>query len=353
MALYLLALSFLLPMIRGVMLWHFTTTLLGCILWILSIHVPYPYRLALVFPALLVDVCGQTSYVFLMMLCHKLGGSAQRWFEKAFEFWPAINIEHRTERMNAFVTLVFGYTVVAILYLSTANGIDAFFGKAILGLIQAFCYNWLYFEVDGANLHLHAIRRHKLSAFLWSMAHLPFIMAFVLGGGALARLVVATDTPQSHLDDLTATYQARSEAEIATGIRWFYCAGFGVALASMGLISISHVHKEIPGLRLKKRWRLLFRFAIALVLICLPLAEKLDSVELVGTVTGLIVFTLGTELWASSCCHEKLLQRSKPCQYIGHCGKRDLEALVRDGKEVDVEALGTERMRKSGLAVGP
>ena len=51
--------------------------------------------------------------------------------------------------MNAFVTLVFGYTVVAILYQSTTNGIDTFFGKAILGLIQAFCFDWIYFEIDG------------------------------------------------------------------------------------------------------------------------------------------------------------------------------------------------------------
>ena len=121
--------------------------------------------------------------------------------------------------MNAFVTLVFGYTVVAILYQSTTNGIDAFFGKAILGLIQAFCFNWIYFEIDGANLFSHATRRHKFTAFLRSVAHLPFIMAFVLGGGALARLVVATDTPHAELAHLTETYQACSDPEIRAGIR--------------------------------------------------------------------------------------------------------------------------------------
>ena len=87
--------------------------------------------------------------------------------------------------------MVFGYTVVAILYQSTRNGIDAFLGKAILGLIQCFIFNWLYFEVDGSNLAMHAIRRHKLSAMAWSMSHLPFIMSFVLGGAALSRLVIS------------------------------------------------------------------------------------------------------------------------------------------------------------------
>ena len=27
------------------------------------------------------------------------------------------------------------------------SGLCRFFGKAILGLIQAFCFNWLYFEI--------------------------------------------------------------------------------------------------------------------------------------------------------------------------------------------------------------
>lgn len=191
---------------------------------------------------------------------------------------------------------------------------------------------------------------------MWTMAHLPFIMAFVLAGGALSRLVVATDSPQSRLEHLTETYQARSEHEIRAGIRWFYCVGLGIALACMGVISISHVHKSREnegGLRLKKRNRLAWRFAIAITLCCLPLAESLNSIQLVGIVTALIVIALVTELWATSCCNEKLFQRSKPCQYFGRCGKRDLEALVKDGKEVNVDELGSKKVKNSGITIGP
>lgn len=255
--------------------------------------------------------------------------------------------------MNAFVALVFGYTVVAILYQSTVNGIDDFFGKAALGLIQAFCFNWIYFEIDGANLTTHAIRRHRMSAFVWSMAHLPFIMAFVLAGAALSRLVVAHDTSNAHLEGLTEEYEERSTAEITQGIRWFYCAGLGIALALMGMIALSHVHKEAPGLRLKKRWRLMTRFSIAIVLICLPLADKLNSLELIGIVTALIVFVLVTELWASSCCTENLFERSKPCQYIGQCGKKDMDALMKDRKEIDPEGLSGEKKSTGEAVVGP
>ena len=72
------------------------------------------------------------------------------WVQSVFEFYPAVNIEHKTERTNAFVTLVFGYSVVAIIYQNAASfGLNAFFGKAVLGLLQAFCFNWIYFELDG------------------------------------------------------------------------------------------------------------------------------------------------------------------------------------------------------------
>jgi hypothetical protein len=42
-------------------------------------------------------------------------------------------------------------------------GLNAFFGKAALGLVQAFCFNWIYFELDGADLFTHAIRRNVTS----------------------------------------------------------------------------------------------------------------------------------------------------------------------------------------------
>ena len=327
--------------------------LVGAALWIGSIHLEYPTQLALIWVALFMDICGHVCYFLTFYFAKWIGPKAYEKVQNVFEFYPAINIEHRTERMNAFVALVFGYSVVALLYQSAVNGIDAHYGKAVLGLTQAFCFNWLYFEVDGSNLYCHAIRRQKWSSFLWAMSHLPFIMAWVLGAGGLGKLVLAVDTPDSRLEALTELYQERSEEEIPAGIRWFYCAGFGMALMCMGFISISHVHKEIEGLRIRKLWRLTGRFVVAIILICLPLAENLNSLELVGTVTGLTVVVLCSELWAVSSCEDTLFSRSQQCKYTGHCGKKEMEALVRSGKEVDVEQLGSQRTRNSGLAVAP
>ena len=188
----------------------------------------------------------------------------------------------------------------------------------------------------------------------WFMAHIPFVSAYVLGAGGLSRLVLAVDTPDSHLESLTEAYQAHAEDHIAEGTRWFYCAGFGVALLSMGLISLAHEHREIEGIRLRKCWRLCGRFAVGIILVCLPLAHHLNSSQLVGTVTGLVVFLLALELWFGGCgrcsifgeCHRKK-------KYWSHCNRRQLEALVREGKEVDDEDLGSEATRKSGFAVVP
>lgn len=325
---------------------------MGVALWIGSIHISYPDRLSLIWIALLMDLCGQIIYIFIRYTAHKFGPKVNAWIEEKFEFWPAVNIEHRTERMNAFVTLVFGYSVVALLYQSTKEGIDAHYGKAVLGITQAFCFNWMYFEIDGSNLHVHAIRRHKWSAFGWTFAHLPFIMAYVLGGAGLSKLILAVDTKNSHLDDLTEMYQRKAEAEIPQGIRWFYCVGFAIALTFMGFISISHIHKHSPTLQFKKRWRLCGRFVIALTLVLLPLATSLNSLQLVATVTGLIVFALGLELWAGSCNKEKLCQRSQPCKYFGHCQKKELEALVKKGHKVDLTQLNSsDSNRHTGLTV--
>jgi low temperature requirement protein LtrA len=120
MTAYLFLTALLVPMIRPVMLYYTSVALLNASLWIASIHVSYPNQLALIFLALSLELTGQTSYIALLSLAQRLlpqkykhhttdqGGNAS--------IFPAINIEHRVERTNAFVSLVFGYTVVAILY---------------------------------------------------------------------------------------------------------------------------------------------------------------------------------------------------------------------------------------------
>ena len=59
-------------------------------------------------------------------------------------------------------------------------------------------------------------------------------MSFVLYGGALSRLVVAHDCADANELSLTEAFAHKSEGEISSGLRWFYCAGLATALACMG-----------------------------------------------------------------------------------------------------------------------
>ncbi|KAG8528058.1 uncharacterized protein KY384_006974 [Bacidia gigantensis] len=355
-AVYYFWMGYMLPMIRGHMFVNAFLVLIPGALWIASIQVEYPSRLALIWPAIVLDLFGAVVVIVLKRRYidkpdddkGQLACQLTRWFE----FMPATNIEHKTERTNAFVTLVFGYSVVALLFQNRAEfGINAFFGKAILGLIQAFAFNWLYFEIDAWDLHTHAIRRHVVSSIAWIFAHLPFIMAYVLAGASLSRLVLATDCEDADAENLVESWAARAEHthEIPIGLRWFYCVGLGVALISMSAISLAHVHKTFEGQRLKKMYRLPVRVSIAIVIICLPLAEdRLSSLGLVATTTCLVVFVLAMDVYGATDSNDPFWRCQKSCQYSAELAiqkKAIVEALKR-GETVELKMDENEKGEK-------
>lgn len=152
------------PMVRACMIGNGILTVVPAALWIGSIHVEGGARQGLIWPAMALDTFGQFAMIIFQRPPAVLPSRFKTWAKRVFEFSPGANIEHRIERTGAFVTLVFGSCVLGLLYQSSKEfGINAFFGKAVLGLIQAFTFNWLYFEIDSFNLHTHAIRRHVFS----------------------------------------------------------------------------------------------------------------------------------------------------------------------------------------------
>jgi len=112
----------------------------------------------------------------------------------------------------------------------------------------------------------------------------------------------------------------------------------------IGIISITHIHREIEGLRIRKSHRIVIRFSVAIILVCLPLARNLNSLELIGVVTGLIVFTLMGEIWGNSCMFESFFGTEKTCQYTAECQvkKKDLEDAIKAGGTTKIEALVNE-----------
>ncbi|KAF2182805.1 hypothetical protein K469DRAFT_669244 [Zopfia rhizophila CBS 207.26] len=347
--------AYQMPMVRGSIIGNGIVNIIPAALWIGSIHVHEPARQGLIWPAMALDIFGQTIMIAFQRGGGWMSGRFAEWCKTTFEFFPGTNIEHRIERTNAFVTLVFGSCVLGILYQSNVEfGINAFYGKAVLGLIQAFTFNWLYFEIDSFNLHTHAIRRHVFSALTWFSIHLPFIMSFVLSAGALAVLVRAHDSPDSPVDSLYETFIPRSEEHLEPGLRWFYCAGLGIALACMGVISRTHVYKQIPNQRLRKNKRITVRFLISIVIILLPLAEDhLNSLELVATTTGLVLCVLFMELIGSTCTDQSIWwdkECRKKCQYSAKCqvSKKELEASMKNGTVLNVEEIAKREGGEKG-----
>jgi hypothetical protein len=177
-------------------------------------------------------------------------------------------------------------------------------------------------------------------------------MSFVLAGSALSKLVLAHDTEHANPEDLMEPYSGRSEEELPIGLRWFYCAGLSIALMCMGSIAMTHTFKTIPNVRLRKPIRLAYRFAVAIVILLLPLAgDSLNSLELVATTTCLVVSVLFMELTGSACVGEGFWgfkEGRRKCTYSARChvSRKELQARAKDGKVLDVEEIA--KRDKSG-----
>lgn len=140
-ACYYLVLAFLIPMVRGMMITQAISIVVPSALWIASIHVGRTSQLILIWVALFFDLFASLFAIFLIRGSKLISIRLSKWVAQVYEFYPATNIEHKTERTNAFVSLIFGYSVVALLYQNTAEvGVNSFFGKAVLGLVQAFAF---------------------------------------------------------------------------------------------------------------------------------------------------------------------------------------------------------------------
>ena len=363
---YFFLCSFLLPTVKGTLIYHVFLILFSAALWIGSVHMSYPHYLPLICIALVLDMFGWLMLIWIMRCVKR---SESEFYHKYFDFWPAINIEHRTERNNAFVSLVFGYSVLTILYQNRSSiGINAFFGKGILGLLQAFTFNWIYFEIDHYNLHVHAIRRHWFSSSIWMSAQVPFIMGYVLAAATLSQLVLAHDCGDANLDTLGEDYVSRSPASISRGVRWYYCGGLGVALICMSLISLSHIHKRLPNPRLMKRPRLFIRCCVAVIIMCLPLAhDRLSSLDLIATTTSLTVFVLVIDLFGNSCAGDQFWtggfrsEQKKACKYSARCHvskrkKKQIVEAMKRGEKMDLEDVlsrsGTNNSSRTSLSLG-
>jgi len=367
---YFLWVAILVPTVKGVMTAQGVLIFITCPLWIASVHTPYPAQLLLIFLGLILDIFSGTAISYFMRALQRIDMSstskrtARFWAHVSshFDFYPAINIEHRVERNEAFVSLVFGYSVFTILYQNrfSSSTSNAIFGKACLLLIQAFAFNWIYFEIDLAYMHVHAIRRHFVSGWVWLYGHIPFVMGYTLAAATMSKIVLAHDCSNADAESLTDLYQTKSLAQISTGLRWFYCGGLSTTLFSSCLISFCHSHKTISDSRLTKRTRLAVRFAAAITILMLPLAHPDDfsSMSLVASTCGVTIGVLITDLyglarkddqfWFGGFSHSE----KKATQYAAHFtlnkkGRQEIKKIMKLGHRITIKDVMHPSRRSS------
>jgi hypothetical protein len=125
--------SFTIRLSRPVLLANAISISFPCCLWIGSIFVSEPRREALIWVAIFFDQFG-TEILLVLLEGYLLPSAAKKKIGRLFEYfpgntmmifdvvlarkltWTAINIEHRTERIGAFVTVVFGFSIIELIY---------------------------------------------------------------------------------------------------------------------------------------------------------------------------------------------------------------------------------------------
>lgn len=105
---------------------------------------------------------------------------------------------------------------------------------------------------------------------------------------------------------------------------------------SIGLISLCHEHKEFDGQRIDKKYCLPVRFVVAVVFICLPLADKLSSLQLISITSAMVILTLAVEMYGGTSIHERFWKCTNQCKYRADCPlkRRFLMEAVKNGTTI-------------------
>lgn len=95
-------------------------------------------------------------------------------------------------------------------------------------------------------------------------------------------------------------------------------------------------------MRIRKRYRLANRWAVSIIMCCLPLAHDLNSLQLISITTGMVVYVLLIELWGTTAAGDSLFgagAKEKKCKYVAKCSipSKDLETAAKHGTIIKVE----------------
>lgn len=209
------------------------------------------------------------------------------------EYSTAVDIAHEIDRLAAFYIIVLGEFLYSIVVGDpAAGGLTPGLLKAVWTLVIAFCLNWLYVNGDGSVEGAHPIRRSATTAFAFFGLHMPLAASLLVGG---------------HVSASSAGHE-----DIDPGERWLLGAGLGVGMLCLWILAMLFRCDDAPGLLVMPKFvRVGMRLVVAVVLALLPLVDedKFDSVQLVSTVMGLIVFVTLWETVGGSVKGVKIYER--------------------------------------------
>ena len=116
----------------------------------------------------------------------------------------------------------------------------------------------------------------------------------------------------------------------------------------MTIISYCHIHKKVTNVRITKSKRLIFRVFVSVILACLPLADHLTSLSLIGITCALFLVVLILDIFGNSCPGERFFTGGigrcpeTRCKYtarlkMGRKRKAELQKRLVEGEGVSLE----------------
>ena len=147
------------PFLRRLFLFQLVTTILGSGLWIAAIWVHYPYKIALLVVANLIE------HPIALFMASPL---SDRLLSGGWE--RSLNINHYVERMQGFFIIILGEGVFRLIEGSPSGvGLNPATGTILLALLLYYVLHWLYFNGDQSKQFVHALRRTWYKPFIWKM----------------------------------------------------------------------------------------------------------------------------------------------------------------------------------------
>src|ERR1700758_1627821 len=91
--------------------------------------------------------------------------------------------------MGLLTLIALGETIVAIFFTGDNSALGYQHLSAVLGVLIAFCLEWIYFDVDASRNYLHALRRNIFSGILFTGIHLPLHCSIVASTSSITSFL--------------------------------------------------------------------------------------------------------------------------------------------------------------------